>query len=255
MLPITIDAEKMRLINRSAILEFVRVNSPTSRTAIAKQLDVSMSTVVRIVEDLLNEGILVGAGQIQIGMGHRRSLIAYNHDFSSVIGIDLGGTKLYGALANTGGHLLREVTLRQHQTTGEESFALVVNMIKALLEHVPRGQEMRGIAVGAPGITKNQQGIVEWAPGLKWRNFPLKERLEEQFHYPIFVDNDVNLAALGEHWFGAGKDVQNMILLSIGTGVGAGLIIDGMLYRGHSQAAGEIGYLIPNTQSLNRSYL
>ena len=71
-----------------------------------------MSTVVRIVEGLLDEGILVDASQTQIGMGRRRSLIAYNHDYSSVIGIDLGDTKLYGALTNTDGHLLQEVTLR-----------------------------------------------------------------------------------------------------------------------------------------------
>jgi len=254
MLPRTINANQMRLINRSAILEFIRLNSPTSRTAIAKQLDVSMPTVMRIIDDLFEEDLVLEAGQAQRGMGRKRRLIAYNKDAYSVIGIDLGGTKLYGALSNIGGDLLHEVTVQHHETTGEESFVLVVDMIEALLAHVPPGQTMRGIAVGAPGITKNRAGVVEWVPSLNWCDFPLQERLKEHFHRPVLVDNDVNLAVLGEHWFGAGKDVQNMALISIGTGVGAGLILEGALYRGHSKASGEVGYMAPDIHALGKSY-
>lgn len=254
MLPRTIDANQMRLINRSAILEFIRLNSPTSRTAIAKQLDVSMPTVMRIIDDLFEEDLVLEAGQAQRGMGRKRRLIAYNKDAYSVIGIDLGGTKLYGALSNIGGDLLHEVTVQHHETTGEESFVLAVDMIEALLAHLPPEQTMRGIAVGAPGITKNRAGVVEWAPSLNWRDFPLQERLKEHFHRPVLVDNDVNLAVLGEHWFGAGKDVQNMALVSIGTGVGAGLILEGALYRGHSKASGEVGYMAPDIHALGKSY-
>lgn len=254
MLPRTINANQMRWINRSAILEFIRLNSPTSRTAIAKQLDVSMPTVMRIIDDLFEEDLVLEAGQAQRGMGRKRRLIAYNKEAYSVIGIDLGGTKLYGALSNIGGDLLHEVTVQHHETTGEESFVLVVDMIEALLEHVPPEQTMRGIAVGAPGITRNRAGVVEWAPSLNWRDFPLQERLKEHFHLPVLVDNDVNLAVLGEHWFGAGKDVQNMALISIGTGVGAGLILEGALYRGHSKASGEVGYMAPDIHALGKSY-
>ncbi len=254
MLPRTININQMRLINRAAILEFIRLNSPTSRTVIAKQLDVSMPTVMRIVDDLFDEGLLVEAGQAQKGMGRKRNLVAYNKDAYAVIGIDLGGTKLYGALANIGGKVLHEVNLSHHATTGEESFALVVGMIEALLAEVPEGHHMRGIAVGAPGITKNRDGVVEWAPSLNWRDFPLQARLREHFNLPIVVDNDVNLAVLGEHWFGAGKDAQNMMLFSIGTGVGAGLILEGALYRGHTKASGEVGYMAPDVHALNRSY-
>lgn len=254
MIPRTINSNQMRLINRSAILEFIRLNSPVSRTAIAKQLDVSMPTVMRIVDDLFDEGLLIDAGQVQKGRGRKRNLIAYNKDAYSVIGIDLGGTKLYGALANIGGDLLHEVNLQHHETTGEESLTLVVGMIESLLKHSPKGQATRGIAVGAPGVTRNKVGVVKWAPSLNWRDFPLQERLREHFHLPVFVDNDVNLAVLGEHWFGAGKDVQNMALISIGTGVGAGLILEGALYRGHSKASGEVGYIVPDVHVLGKHY-
>jgi glucokinase len=254
MIPRTINANQMRLINRSAVLEFIRLHSPTSRTAIARQLDVSMPTVMRIVDDLFEEGLLTEAGQTQQGMGRRRSLIAYNKDAYAVIGIDLGGTKLYGALSNIGGELLHEVNVPHHDTTGEESFDLVVHMVERLLAEAPQDQDVRGVAVGAPGITKNRSGVVEWAPSLDWRDFPLQERLREQFPLPVFVDNDVNLAVLGEHWFGAGKDVQSMALISIGTGVGAGLVLEGALYRGHSKASGEVGYIVPDVNALGRTY-
>jgi glucokinase len=254
MIPRTINASQMRLVNRSAVLEYIRLHSPTSRTAIAKELGVSMPTVKRIIDDLFEENLLVSAGRTEHGMGRRRHLFSYNKDACSVIGIDLGGTKFYGALANIGGEIVHEVSLRHHNTTGEKSLALVADMIDGLLVHAQDSQPIRGIAVGAPGITRNQEGIVEWAPSLNWRDFPLKQCLEEQFHLPTFVDNDVNLAVLGEHWFGSGRDIQNMMLISIGTGVGAGLIIDGALYRGHSKASGEVGYIVPNIHALGQSY-
>ena len=140
MIPRTINANQMRLVNRSAMLEYIRLHSPTSRTAIAKELGVSMPTVKRIVDDLFEENLLVSAGQTEQGMGRRRHLFSYNKDACAVIGIDLGGTKFYGALANIGGEILHEVSLEHHETTGEESLALVIGMIDELLGHVREGQ-------------------------------------------------------------------------------------------------------------------
>jgi len=108
--------------------------------------------------------------------------------------------------------------------------------------------------VGAPGITLRQEGIVKWAFQLRWQDFPLKARLAGRYNLPIAVDNDVNLAALGELWFGAGQNVQNMILVAIGTGIGAGIIIDGALYRGAHEAAGEIGSMLTGREFLGQNY-
>ncbi len=250
----TISASDMRLINRSAILEYLRTNSPTSRSEISNVLDVSLPTVMRVVDDLLAENLVVNVGEGQSTGGRRRELLTYNKDAYTVIGIDLGGTKLFGALANIGGEIKHQVSVEQHGSSGEECYQLVVEMIEQLLRCQPANQPVRGIAVGAPGITRNTEGIVEWAPSLNWRNYPLKSKLAGVFNLPVYVDNDVNLAVLGEHWFGTGKNVRNMILISIGTGVGAGLILDGMLYRGHSHSSGEIGYLLPAVNALGKTY-
>jgi predicted NBD/HSP70 family sugar kinase len=166
------------------------------------------------------------------------------------IGIDMGGTKLYGAISDVGGKILDETHIAKHGTSGEDSLDCLIDMIDRLLaSQQVQGRQVRGIGVGAPGVTLHSEGIVKWAYPLHWENFPLKARLAQHYDLPITVDNDVNLAALGELWFGAGQDVQNMVLIAIGTGIGAGVIIDGALYRGAHEASGEIGNIVPGRNS------
>lgn len=253
--PSTITATNMREINRSAILEFIRRRSPVSRSEIAASLNVSLPTVMRIVDQLTLEGLVRQKENTEWTGGRRRSLLEFNAEEHVVIGIDLGGTKMFGAAADLDGRIIAEINLGRHGTSGEYSFHSLVELIQKLLE-APEltGRKLRGIGVGAPGVTLHEQGIVTWAPSLKWRDYPLKAKLKEHFKLPISIDNDVNLAALGELWFGAGQNIRNMALISVGTGIGAGIIIDGALYRGSNEASGEVGYLIPSPQSLGQRY-
>jgi glucokinase len=253
--PLTITASAMRDINRSAILEIIRRESPISRTAIGERLNVSLPTVMRIVDELIEEGFIRLQGTTEWSGGRRRPLIEFNSDGGVVLGVDMGGTKMYGALSDLGGNILDEVNIGHHGTSGEESFNYLTKLIDELLAS-PRvdRKRVRGIGVGAPGVTLHEQGIVTWAYTLHWDNFPLKARLAERYDLPIIVDNDVNLAALGELWFGAGQNIQDMILIAVGTGIGAGVIIDGALYRGSNEASGEIGNMIPGREFLGKNY-
>jgi len=178
-----------------------------------------------------------------------------NVDGDVVLGVDLGGTKMYGAISDLGGNILDEVNLGHHGTSGEESFDRLVSLIDTLLAS-PKlgGRKVRGIGVGAPGITLHEEGIVTWAFTLNWKDFPLKARLSERFGLPVIVDNDVNLAALGELWFGVGQNTRNMILIAIGTGIGSGIILEGALYRGAHEASGEIGHMIPGREFLGGNF-
>ena len=253
--PITITASAMRAINRSAILEIIRRESPISRTAIAERLNVSLPTVMRIVDELVEEGFVRLQGSTEWSGGRRRPLLEFNAEGYVVLGVDMGGTKMYGAISDLGGNIIDEVNIGRHGTFGEESFTTLTTLIDTLLANPKlEGRRVRGIGVGAPGITLHKEGIVKWAFTLNWKDFPLKARLSERYDLPITVDNDVNLAALGELWFGAGQNTQNMILVAIGTGIGAGIIIDGALYRGASEASGEIGNLIPGKEFLGKNY-
>jgi len=253
--PLTITASAMRDINRSAILEIIRRESPISRSAIAERLDVSLPTVMRIVDKLIEEGFVRLHGGTEWSGGRRRPLLEFNAEGYVVLGIDLGGTKMYGAISDLGGNIIDEVNLGRHGTSGEESFNRLVALIDTLLASpILEGRRVRGIGVGAPGITLHREGIVKWAFTLNWKDFPLKARLAERYNLPIIVDNDVNLAALGELWFGAGQNTQNMVLVAIGTGIGAGIIIDGALYRGANESSGEIGNMIPGREFLGKDY-
>jgi len=245
----------MRAINRSAILDTIRREGPISRTAIAHRLGVSLPTVMRIVDGLVAEGFVRPREDKEWTGGRRRALLEFNTQSQVVVGVDLGGTKMYGALADLGGHVLDEVNFGRHGTSGEDSYQLLVSLIDTLLASPKlENRPVRGIGLGVPGITLHEEGIVRWAYTLQWRDLPLKARLEERYGLACTVDNDVNLAALGELWYGAGQEAKNMILVAIGTGIGAGIIIDGALYRGSSEASGEIGGMIPGREFLGKDY-
>jgi len=222
----TITAVEMRAINRSAVLDLIRRQGSVSRSAISESLGVSLPTVLRIVETLIEEGLVRSSGASEWSGGRRRPLVEFNAAQQHAIGVDLGGTKLYAALADLGGNILQEQVLQQHATTGEKSYRAVVDLIESLLETARQtGCSVRGIGLGAPGVTLPGTGLVQWAPSLEWRDFPLKQRLSAQFNLPVIVENDVNLAALGELWFGAGQNLKNLVLLAVGTGIGAGIVV------------------------------
>jgi glucokinase-like ROK family protein len=253
--PLTITSSAMRDINRSAILEIIRREGPISRTAIAERLDVSLPTVMRIADGLVTEGYVRPQGTTEWSGGRRRPLLEFNSDGYVVLGVDMGGTKMYGAISDLGGNILDEVNIGRHGTSGEDSFNHLTTLIDKLLASPKvEGRRVRGIGVGAPGITLHKEGIVTWAYTLHWDKYPLKAKLAQRYDLPIIVDNDVNLAALGELWFGAGQNVQDMILITLGTGIGAGVILDGALYRGSKEASGEIGNMIPGREFLGKNY-
>jgi glucokinase-like ROK family protein len=245
----------LRSINRSAILDMIRHQAPISRTQIANDLGLSLPTVMRVVDELIAENLVQPHGKNESTRGRPRSLLNFNPAAYAVIGVDLGSTQMLGAITDLSGNIQHEITIRRTSDSPEDNFEQLCGVIEKLLaESRPPSQQLRGFGIGVPGVTAINEGIVEWAPSLGWRDFPLRERLQARFAVPIFVENDVNLAALGELAFGAGRGTQNMVCVNIGTGIGAGIIMGGGLYRGHNQAAGEIGYLLPSVKFLGQRY-
>jgi glucokinase-like ROK family protein len=249
-------ANLMRSINRSAILDFIRTTSPTSRSQIAHELNMSLPTVMRIIDDLINDNLVHPYGLSQSTGGRPPSLIEFNSQAYAIVGIDLGGTKMFGAVTDLSGNIQHEIYIpHKPNNTPKGYLEELCKLIQKLLDAPrPKGQRIRGIGVGAPSITLVPQGVVTWAPTLGWRDLPLQDILAERFDISVFVDNDVNLAALGEWGFGAGRGAQNLVSIAIGTAIGAGIIIGDTLYRGYHQAAGEVGYLLPGVEFLGRQY-
>jgi glucokinase len=163
-----------------------------------------------------------------------------------VVGLDLGGTNLRVAGVDAAGEV---AFLHRESTAAREGPASLVGRLVAAVRLVRSrleegGRRVRGVAVGAPGIIAHRDGIVVSSPNLPgWQDVPLRERVREAVGLPVFLENDANAAAFGEFWRGAGRGSGSMVLLTLGTGVGGGLILDGELWRGADGMAGEIGHM------------
>ncbi len=245
----------MRRLNRSSILDLVRQASPISPTEISTRLNLSLPTVMRILEELAHQELVVRLEEQQYSGGRPRSLVAFNGTSHAVIGLDLGGTKMYGTVADLCGTVHAEIYRASIPSSPEENLHLTIEMIEELLQ-VPRneGQKVLGIGIGAPGVTLFEEGVVTWAPSLGWRDLPLRDLLAQRFGLQVVVENDVNLAALGEYGFGVAKGASSLVCLAVGTGIGSGIVLERRIYRGYHQSAGEVGYLLPSKDALGKRY-
>lgn len=165
---------------------------------------------------------------------------------SNRIGIDVGGTNVKIALVNEKGGIVYSNSI---PTRAEMGYEYTVNSMKdaireLLKETNTQAKDIEGIGFGFPGQIDCQNGVVRLAPNIPgWVDVPIAKIMEDEFAIPTRVDNDVRCAALGELNFGAGKGCENLICITVGTGIGSGLIVNGKLVRGASNAAGEIGHI------------
>jgi predicted NBD/HSP70 family sugar kinase len=253
----TATTRMIRAINRSAVLGMIRQNSPTSYTQIAQKLNISLPTVMRIVDELIQQDFvrLIGFSQIP-AVGRPRGMLEFNGRAYCVICLDLGGPNITGALLDLDGNSLGEIMIPVCKADGQKNLDNVLDMIERL-SNLPRSQDQHllGIGIGIPGVTQVNEGIVTWAASLGWSNLPLVDIIAKRFIYPVFIENDVNIATLAELNFGAGRGVQNFVYLVVRTaGMGAGIVIGGALYRGQHMSSGEVGYLLPGMEYLGKTY-
>lgn len=169
-----------------------------------------------------------------------------------VLGIDIGGTNLVAGCVTEDGSALHG--LRSEPTVAEKGADDVIERILRLAHAamdetraVDRQAEIVGVGIGAPGPLDTRRGIVLLTPNLGWRNMPLRERVGGPLGLPAALDNDANCAALGEWWMGAARGARHALGVTIGTGIGGGIIIDGRLFHGASDCAGEIGHITIDT--------
>ena len=162
-----------------------------------------------------------------------------------VIGIDLGGTKINGALADLDGKIISQYTMPTNAAEGEEAvLGRIVMVIEKVMELADKSTDsIKAIGIGSPGPLDAKEGIIITTPNLPFRNFQLVKPLVEKFNIPTYLDNDANVAAIGEYMLGAGKGTKNMIYMTVSTGVGGGAILDGKVYRGGTSNALEIGHM------------
>ncbi len=163
---------------------------------------------------------------------------------SFTVGVDVGGTKISAGLVDEDGQLVSRDRTQSPATDPPE----IVRTIGELVRSLVGSREVEAVGVCAAGFVDKQRATMVFAPNLAWRDEPLKDHLEKELDLPVVVENDANAAAWGEFTFGAGVDVEDLLMLTIGTGVGGGIVIDGELVRGGFGMGGEVGHIqmVPN---------
>jgi glucokinase len=160
------------------------------------------------------------------------------------IGVDLGGTNLRAAAVRSDGSMLDKISGKTDLHEGRD--AVISDIVDAIkqLKHQCEGNTLVGVGIGVPGFILMEEGVIVGSNNLpEFDRFPIRDDIEGKLGTPIFLENDANAAALGEKWIGAGRDVQDLVLLTLGTGIGGGIISDGRVLHGHVGMAGELGHI------------
>lgn len=200
--------------------------------------------VSQIVNRFVESGIIleVAKGKSSSKGGKRPVLLSFNREYRYVVGIDVGGTKIKTVLTDLDGNVLSQSDFSSKSVRSKRDFyVLLKEAVESFMNHRKR---ILGIGVGVPGTVDSESGFVKYMPAFDLKDLDLKRDLERSMRLPVFVGNDVTLNALGELWKGVAKNYRNFLMVSLGTGTGAGIVINGELYEGSKGMAGELGYTV-----------
>jgi glucokinase len=224
------------MTNRSAALRLFRAivePGEVTLTQLARKLGLKPASLGRLIRPFIKQRMLVHASA--------HNSIGLNPDYGYVVGIDMGASHVHFALANFRGELTRDSTVKIRPEDGPRK---MIAQIKGALRDLAQGAawgKLLAIGAGVPSPVDAEHGVVTFANNLPgWEGIHLARELEREFGVPVFMENDANMAAIGEHWRGVARGARNFVFIALGTGVGSGVFTDGHLYRGRAGAAGEL---------------
>jgi glucokinase-like ROK family protein len=233
--------EQTKIHNRQLILKTIYNRDQISRADIARLTHLTRTTVSSLVAELIEEGLVEEIGQEPSRGGKPGTLLSVGRETRHVLAIDLANSEFQGALVNLQGQVRQRFRLPVDNRNGEAALALVYQLIDRLLAATT--SPLLGIGIGTPGLVAAQQGIVRRAVNLDWQELPLRDLLQDRYHLPVYIANDSQVAALAEYTFGHKPVSNNLVVVKVGRGIGAGLVINGQLYYGDGFGAGEIGHV------------
>jgi glucokinase-like ROK family protein len=229
--------------NRNLVLKTIFEHASISRAEIARITSLTRTTVSEIVADLIAMGLVDEIGVGSSMGGKSPILLSLVDDSRFLIGLDLAQNEFRGAVINLRGQIKELVKLPVNHQNGDEALGLVYTIIDQLLQD--EFQPVVGIGVGTPGLVNTRDGVVVNAVNLDWQDLPLASLLHARFALPVCVLNDSQAAAMGEYTFGEGRKAENnLVVVNVGHGIGAGIVINGQLFQGDGGGAGEIGHVV-----------
>lgn len=245
--PETEAEQQSNLLLKDTILRLIWREHKISRAEISRQLDLARSTVTEIVRELLSTGLIAEVGSGKSSGGRKPVLLQFQDDAKVILGIDIGATHISIAMTNLRGKLLKwkeiEFPVRDDS---EGTFKLIDELCnECLLDLNKNGNDKLlsiGVSVPSPVDPRRPEYLSETIIPA-WHGKSGLERLREKYKVPVYLDNDANLGALAEHWWGQGKNSNDLVYIKISNGIGAGYIFNGRLYRGAEGIAGEMSHM------------
>ena len=239
------DHETMKLNNQLTVLRQVRERGPISRVELQHRTKLSWGTITSSIKELLARGVIEELGAVATRVGRWPVKLDLNTRRNFVLGLDMGTQMVRSVLVDIKGRIIDQ---QQLPLDPAGSRAALVNGLLGEARRMVEGNRLAegslaGIGIAAPGAVDYRRGIGRYAPHHpKWREVPLKARFEKQFGVPCFVDHVSNCFALSEKLFGLGRELDNFICVLLGSGVSAGIVIHGQVYRGAENFSGEFGH-------------
>ncbi|SFH88443.1 ROK family transcriptional regulator [Pisciglobus halotolerans] len=235
----------MKSVNKTAILNKIRLAGPISRADIAKETGITPPTVSTIVKELMAENLVAESRLGKSKGGRKPTLLLLKEDGSYVIGVDAGSKTIKAIVSDLVGHVLAraEVEIYPH-STNEAFLEQMTAVIRTVLSEIAdQCEKVLGIGVAMHGVVEIESGISLYSSKTGLRNVPIKETLEAAFDLPVTVENNSRAMAIGEYWFGDYGYIQRFSVINIGRGVGSGLIVNDKLCYGAQDLTGEIGHV------------
>ncbi len=236
----------LRALNERTLLEYLRSHQPTSRAQLARATRLSKPTVSQALAGLENAGLVRAVGQSIASKGGRIAILYEpNPDAGYVVGVDVGRGWVRSAVANMAGHIIARNDKPNDAQSASGLVELISHLARDVVAHAGLSwSQVVHAVIGTPGVFDEQSKRVLFSSNLPdWGRHGLLAELRAAFGLSLSLENDANLAALGERSFGWGSSTSTFVYITIGTGVGMGIVINGSLYRGARGAAGEIGFL------------
>ena len=236
------DLKLIQELNRSIILRTIRHYGPISRSEIAKKNKISPTTVTAAVKELIRQGLVYEDG-VGVSTGGRKPvLVRFSSDSKFIIAVAITNSSIKIAEMNLEAKVRRQKIFPVYNLTGKLVIDYLLKSIGQFLEEYSDLTKCIGISIISPGIINIDKGIIYENTKLKLKNIPLKEMVEKKFNLKTWLENDANAIALAEKQFGAYRKFKNLIYITIGDGVGAGIIVNGSIFRGCRGGAGEVGH-------------
>ncbi len=235
----------LRHINARELYLLLREHGPCSRADLVRLSGLSGPTVSRSIDYLEERELVISLGIGESGGGRPPDQLSLNHASVYVAGLEIRDSRLRVALADLQGNRIGPwiADLPKHKSPEKVVQALAAGVDLLLKQNNIRKSKLHAVSVSTPGIPDAKTGNLIFAPFLNWGDISLSKLLAKVFRIPVTVENEANLYALGERAYGAAKGEDHFVFLDVDSGVGAGIFINGMLYRGATGSAGEIGYM------------